>query len=200
MSKDSRTVATDALATLGTIIDDAQKRDAIHLAVEPVVAGERLRPGDHITIEGGVAISTEVGAGLGIVDPFLAAPVKKGERFWFIMYPRMITSLRHVWAHPSFADEPGTPAPIAQPAPDLSDKVKSEIWLREWCKTADCPSYETVIGMIKDGRHESDYNAEYFHIEGYDAHAEIPDEFWKHAEIVIGQPIAQKPKYFSCSC
>lgn len=38
---DKRSVATDALETLGTIIDDKQKRDAIHLAVEPVVAGER---------------------------------------------------------------------------------------------------------------------------------------------------------------
>jgi hypothetical protein len=43
----ARSVATDALATLGTIIDDTQKRDAIHIAVEPVIAGERLRPGDH---------------------------------------------------------------------------------------------------------------------------------------------------------
>ena len=43
MGSDKRSVATDALETLGTIIDDTQKRDAIHLAVEPVVAGERLQ-------------------------------------------------------------------------------------------------------------------------------------------------------------
>lgn len=31
---DKRSVFTDALETLGTIIDDTQKRDAIHLAFE----------------------------------------------------------------------------------------------------------------------------------------------------------------------
>ncbi len=33
---DKRSVATDALATLGTIIDETAKRDAIHLAVIPM--------------------------------------------------------------------------------------------------------------------------------------------------------------------
>lgn len=37
---DKRSVSTDALETLGTIIDDRAGRDAIHLAVEPVHAGE----------------------------------------------------------------------------------------------------------------------------------------------------------------
>lgn len=43
MSADNRSISTDALATLGTIIKDGG-RDAIHLAVEPVIAGEELRP------------------------------------------------------------------------------------------------------------------------------------------------------------
>jgi hypothetical protein len=107
---DNRSVSTDALATLGTIIDASQKRDAIHLAVEPVVAGESLMPGDHITVEDGIATATETGAGLGIVDPFLKGRVRKGERFWFVMYPRMVHSLRHVWSHPAFVDEPEQPA------------------------------------------------------------------------------------------
>jgi hypothetical protein len=44
MTADNRPVATDALATLGTIIDKTAARDAIHLAVEPVVAAHTLRP------------------------------------------------------------------------------------------------------------------------------------------------------------
>ena len=42
MVKQTHTVATDALATLGTIIDETAGRDAIHLAVEPAVAVEKL--------------------------------------------------------------------------------------------------------------------------------------------------------------
>lgn len=47
MSED-RAVFTDALHTLGTVIDATQGRDAIHLAVEPVIAGEMLKPGQDV--------------------------------------------------------------------------------------------------------------------------------------------------------
>lgn len=65
---DKRSVTTDALQTLGTIIDDNAGRDAIHLAVEPMVAGEDLKAGEHVGIEDGVA-TTETLKLLGIVDP-----------------------------------------------------------------------------------------------------------------------------------
>lgn len=109
MSADNRSTHTDALATLGTIINAGEKRDAIHLAVEPVIAGEDLFPGEHIGLVDGNAfrhngdsLDSKIKL-LGIVDPFLDMPVAKGERFWLIVYPRQITSLRHVWAHPDFA-------------------------------------------------------------------------------------------------
>lgn len=197
---DKRSVATDALATLGTIIDDTQKRDAIHIAVEPVVAGERLHPGCHITVIDGVAWASspddppEPGEEpLGIVDPFLTRNVKKGQRFWFLMYPRMVTSLRHVWAHPAFPDEVGTPAPAVERVAD--DKAASEKWLRDFCDRSDCPGYETVIAAVLDQADE-----EYVHFDGRDAHGEIPSEFWHHAEIVLGRKFEHHPTYFSCSC
>lgn len=98
------TVSTDALETLGTIIDERAGRDAIHVAVEPVVAATVLRPGQHVGLYAGMAhgkgsIVTET---IGIVDPFLQRPVNPGERFWLLVYPRQITSLRHVWEHPKF--------------------------------------------------------------------------------------------------
>ena len=47
-NSDKRTVATDALETLGMIINDAAGRDAIHLAVEPMIARHPLRPGEYV--------------------------------------------------------------------------------------------------------------------------------------------------------
>lgn len=53
---DKRTPVTDALETLGMIHFKPEKRDAIHLAVEPVKCGELpLRAGERIGIINGVA-------------------------------------------------------------------------------------------------------------------------------------------------
>lgn len=102
MSADKRSVHTDALATLGNIIGPGEKRDAIHLAVEPVIAAEPLLPGMHVGfIDGGVGRSTDP---VGIVDPFIQGIIQKGQMFWLVVYPRTITSLRHVWDHPKFPE------------------------------------------------------------------------------------------------
>lgn len=104
MSADKRTVSTDALETLGMIIDEKAGRDAIHLAVEPSIAGEKLYPGQHIGLVNGVATTTAPKK-VGIVDPFLNGFVPQGEMFWLVVYPRQITSLRHVWTHPDFPEK-----------------------------------------------------------------------------------------------
>lgn len=98
---DKRKVSTDALETIGNIIDEREKRDAIHLAVEPVCAKVKVFPGQDVQADG-----TPGPDAIGIVDPFLKGPVQPGQYFWLVVYPRMIHSLRHVWTHPSFVDEP----------------------------------------------------------------------------------------------
>ncbi len=191
---DRRTVATDALETLGMTLEPGAARDAIHLAVEPVIAGQTLKPGDDIGIINGVAVACD--NPVGIVDPFLCGKVKKGQRFWLIVYPRQITSLRHVWTHPAFPPveiEKEVTASLGR-----SKKEASEAWLRNFCQINDCPSYECVIAEASDpGESWSD---EYLHFDGQDAHGEIPDEFWDHVEIVTGKNIEKRAKYFSCSC
>lgn len=105
---DSRSPSTDALETLGMIHYKPEHRDAIHLAVEPVTAGEDLDRGDWIVIKDGVTFRSSQAEAHGIVDPFIPTlvgkhyDVKKGEKFWFVMKPRMVRSLRHVWEHPAF--------------------------------------------------------------------------------------------------
>lgn len=105
---DKRSVSTDALETLGMIHFRPEQRDAIHLAVMPVEAGMPLMRGADIGIgTDGKAYTTQADVKLiGIVDPFIPNKgVKRGEKFWLVIYPRMITSLRHVWEHPAFPNE-----------------------------------------------------------------------------------------------
>lgn len=105
---DKRTPHTDALETLGYVHSQEEHRDAIHLAVEQVEAGENLKPGDHIGFgsDGKVYRSVrKMNKAVGIVDPFLTSPLISGDKFWLVVYPRQVTSLRHVWAHPDFPEK-----------------------------------------------------------------------------------------------
>lgn len=85
---------------LGYLITDEQERDAVHIAIAPVTAGQRLECGDRVTIENGLAYLSH--DSIGIVDPFLEDPVNEGERFWLCLYPGSVTSLRHSWTSPAF--------------------------------------------------------------------------------------------------
>lgn len=79
------------------------RRDAVHVAVAPVIAGESLKPGQHVGMIYGKAISGPVvGGTIGVVDPFLETDIECGQQFWLFLYPNSVTSLRHVWSHPSF--------------------------------------------------------------------------------------------------
>jgi hypothetical protein len=193
VSVDKRSVHTDALATLGTIIDDTQARDAIHLAVEPVIAAHLLQPGDDVGLLPDGSATTDGVKLLGIVDPFLKEPVGEGERFWLVVYPRQITSLRHVWEHADFPASDETKV-VAR------SKDESEKWLRDFIDGADCPGYETVIAAALDN--SGSWDPEYLHFRDRDAHGDIPPEFWDHLEVVTGRTIPQesRAKYFSCAC
>lgn len=101
---------------LGSLCDDSARRDCVHVAVAPVVAGERLLPGWRVRLEDNKAylaretIKTDTGdvepvdEVVGIVDPFLPLPkyIRKGQRFWLFLLPGSVTSIRHLWTHPAF--------------------------------------------------------------------------------------------------
>ncbi len=189
---------SDSQFLIGKLIDGAGEPDAIHIATMPVTAAETLKPGQHIGFEeGGLRVMSkppEPYKLIGIVDPFLAENVTKGQRFFMFLYPNTITGLRHVWTHPAFEKKVESPV-----------SVDSEAWLRSFCETADCPKYERVMELIEKGEIKEEYGTsyydeEYLHFSGSDAHATIPPEFWNHVEVVLGKKIGKRPTYFSCSC
>jgi hypothetical protein len=195
MSTPSTTKPSDATATIGTLLPDSGQRDAIHVAVMAVVAGQKLRPCDDVGFldDGAVGICE---APVGIVDPFLKTFVSKGERFWLAIYPRQITSLRHVWSHPGIVDETAVVRIRA-----IGDKAVSESWLRKFVSISNCPDYESVISAAI-GEGDEQWDGQHLHFDGRDAHGEIPPEFWDHVEIVTGRAIPREKRatYFSCSC
>lgn len=179
---EKRSVSTDALETLGTLIDDRAGRDAIHLAVEPAIAATKLRPGQDVGFVDG-----EAGPSLnnvGIVDPFLKSDVLPGQRFWLVVYPRQITSLRHVWSHPEFPEAEVVGKP---------DRTESERWLRQ---------YFNSIGVDYDGGIEEATEAQTKHYVNFGTgdNGDIPDEFWDHFETVTDVKATHRPDWFSCAC
>lgn len=203
MSADNRTVHTDALATLGTIISENEKRDAIHLAVIPTVAQHSLRPGEHVQATGDVGPNP-----VGIVDPFLPARgVRRGEWFWLVIYPRQINSLRHVWTHPAFPDE--KPQEIEQCQTKIREDAETR--LRAITDSWEGPDYDTFVKLAINGRagdeNDSQYygnswniEGEYIYSYGRDASGEIPPEAWDLVETITGKKVKDRPQYFSCSC
>lgn len=198
MSADKRSVSTDALETLGMIHSREEKRDAIHLAVIPARAGCRLEPGAHVIVRDGVAVPAAVGRGVGIVDPFLDEAAYEGERFWLVLYPRTIQSLRHVWSHPAFPDEPQPGE--AQPGAPKVDIVRAEAvaYLAQVAARHEV-SLEQLLAGAED--HLAGGDGLCF---GTDIDYGMIDmeRIWRSYEIVTGKPgPADKQEwFFRCAC
>jgi hypothetical protein len=216
MSYEKHKVTTDALDTLGNIIDDKQQRDAIHLAVIPVEASAYLAPGWHVYIENGKAYACDDEhdpRGVGIVDPFLKSAARAGQWFWCVIYPRVITSLRHVWTHPQIPDtsEVSNAVDSLRRLKRNQEVFSSEQWLLNWCKQNGEISYNDLLEVARTGEVQKPDDDEYYgqrwSLEDYalmsygqDAYASIPPELWDHVKNVIGQEPVARPDSMCCSC
>ncbi|AFU88118.1 hypothetical protein CcrColossus_gp248 [Caulobacter phage CcrColossus] len=211
---DKRSVHTDALETLGTIIGPEEKRDAIHIAVENVVAAGILRPGEDVGFLPDGTVSSKAAKLVGIVDPFLKDYVEKGQRFWLLVYPRQIKSLRHVWTHPDFPDEPQAvaqpvrvsrartvPAPPPPPPPEPEpnpEPVSGREWIEQFADRIG-QTYDDLMEAADRWAKHGSYT--YDNAEGYKSHWDEFQEFWTHWSLVTGR---EKPEddssFFTCSC
>lgn len=167
---------------LGQLITGAGERDAIHVALAPVTANERLKPGQHIGFVGKEYNARELvgvcSEPLGIVDPFLERSVERGERFYMVLYQNTVTGLKHQWTHPAFPD------------PNKPDVARSVAWLQDLADEIGL-DYHTLLDHIPDGSiHTGDR-------EMYGVRES--DDIRRHYEIVTGRP-APRDVYFRCAC
>jgi hypothetical protein len=168
-------------------------RDAIHVAVAPVVAAEKLYPGQHVGMKDGQAFAA--GMPIGIVDPFLSVPVYPEQRFWLFLYPGSITSLRHHWEHPEFADEPtGRDAPAYRADPAVSASLA---WLHDYASELDLTYDELMDGANAWVTH-GDWLCGGSNLQGI----RTSSEFWAHYVAATGRhvPVGKQESFFTCSC
>lgn len=198
MSADSRTPHTDALDTLGSVITENEKRDAIHLAVEPAIAGCCLRPGDDVGFlgDGTLGLCSDSDC-VGIVDPFLKYAVQKGERFWLIVYPRQITSLRHVWTHPKFPEEKETTKDAMQAE---SNSIAASVqWIKHFAESIN-QTYGSLMKSASLWARNNQYT--YDNTRSYKEFWDKFPQFWVHYGVVTGEDLTEIEctNFFTCSC
>jgi hypothetical protein len=210
MSADKRTVSTDALETLGTIIGPNEKRDAIHLAVIPAVAGANLKRGADVRLDHeGLAVNAyeeDETEAIGIVDPFLprnereyGADVKPGQRFWLVIYPRKITSLRHVWSHPAFPEEATDQKPlVSQQTIEDFQRLESKQWLESFAQRLFSyePDHGSRLEVLLACAESGGFGTDIEYGEGCKPDA----EFWMHFERYTGRKVIDRPDWFRCAC
>lgn len=183
----------DTIQTLGKILpkNHIQGRDAVHIAVMPVIAGEDLRPGMKLKLKFGttnVVIEADYGEFIGRADPFIEHyEIKTGCCFWMWLNPGSISGLRHEWEHPTIDKKP-------------KKLSVAEIWLHQFAEKWNF-DYDEMIREAKNGG--------YALARGRDLHSskelDVGDEelFWKHIEEVTGQTYSlnhKKDFQWSCSC
>ena len=182
---------------LGGTPPKGAERDAVHIAVIAVEAGEKLQKGQDVWLIDGKAVSGRPETlqfpweRVGVVDPFRWGEVEKGDRFWLVLEPGTITALRHEWAHPFF------PAPDV-PATAPTDADRSRQYLEEGCRKYGITYQELVEGAVsgQGGTFMGDWADN-----GRDWIA--GGDFWHHIENVTGRRFDQGHRentYFGCSC
>ena len=181
---------------LGVLLKGDEPRDAIHVAIAPVVAAQILTPGEHV----GLVLDDEsepfrvgrVPDKIGIVDPYLKEAVMPHQRFWLFLYPQTITSLRHDWTHPAFVK-------AAQQSASVDDPVAaSKRWIENFAVELD-QTYNRLMSAAALWVEAEDYTHD--NSETYKSHYDKFPEFWKHYEVVTGTKVKDKESsFFTCSC
>jgi hypothetical protein len=81
---------------LGKAPFDLGTKDAIHVAIVAVRAGQLVQPGQRCGLnEHREAVPNE--KGVGVADPFVKGPILTGTSFWLLMAQDEVPNVQHVW-------------------------------------------------------------------------------------------------------
>lgn len=191
----------DVLKTIGSKLKDEwdAQRDAIHIAIMPVIAGESyLRRGQSVRFAFGtnntVVKTNEDGANcVGIIDPFLDSySINKGDKIWMFLNPRTVTGMRHQWQ-----------CPAVDKIPEFANE--SERWIREFAHKWNF-NYDELIANAIATNEENDWR--YITAMGMGLHSaeELEgdhDLFWEHLATLTGKTFDKNHRdgmTWSCSC
>lgn len=170
---------------IGKLLKDTAQRDAIHIAVAPVVAARSLVPGSRVGLTESGEADNLMGKDIGIVDPFLEAPVKRGQRFFLFLFPNTITGLRHEWLHPAFEGD---------------TRSESEIYLRSFAERlfsyygndeGEGSRFKLLMSQAEHGSFGTDIE--------YGDDCQPTAEFWDHFERYTGKKVVRHT-HFRCAC
>jgi hypothetical protein len=175
---------------LGELLKGGEERDAIHIAILPVTAHTYIPAGAQIFIRPDLTAILS-GKSNAVADPFLKEQIRPGEKFYALLNPYTIESLRHEWVHKDFPNQ-NSPAEIE----------KSLEWMKVYADEMGEDSWggkmdvDTLLRGADDWIKDGDYLRW-----GFDTDY-IEDEFWKHYEIIRGVvvPDNKREDFFSCSC
>ena len=172
-----------------------------------------MEPGQPINFVEGSKLSVEVVPledSIGIVDPFLSAEVNTGERFWLVVHPRQITSLRHVWTHPAFDDEEED---TSVKKSSLEDRIefKKELdgtnhairWIKDYADGLGL-DYDELMDAAADwvATHDGKWGGEYLNRGALLDGEYTSAEFWIHYQKATGEIVDADAQgnFFTCSC
>jgi len=185
---------------LGKIITGNPGRDAIHIAVLPVIVAEfRIYPGTSVTFSNPdrhEVVTASDNNAIGIIDPFLTDEVKRGQKCWVFLYPNTVTGLRHHWEHPD----------IPEPQPE-AEVDKNEVfrilktgaeqkWLTTFANEQVNMSYPELMNMLD----EYVRTGESHHLSGIDTPYGHEKKLWDCYEAVKGVKVPDRSIPFTCSC
>ena len=185
---------------LGKVITDPNaQRDAIHIAVLPVVALNETGRGEHVGLSKSGKVSERIKPHIGVIDPFLSCySVNAGQRVWLFLYPNTITGLRHHWEHP-----------IIDAENEVVDKSRTEVIA--WSMAA-IETEANKMGMSGEEmlQHASEWvSGEEYVLLNYDTPEGVKkvdwNKFWQHYEVITGRKLKTSKDHgkeiqFSCSC
>jgi hypothetical protein len=187
----------DKIPKLGNLITDEQYRDAVHIAVSPVTAGEYLAPGQFIGFTGSAhTVGVDAKKIIGIVDPFLKHGVEEGQQFYMFLLPNTITSLRHEWTHPDFEKEDELAA-MEPTFFKLKGAAAEEKWVTDFADNIGS-DYNEIMAAADDYLAHGEYLVRGGTFEGYS----VPDEFWDKYEAIKRKKVEENERgsFLSCSC